>query len=232
MASHVVVALDTTAPLLGVGHAQAPGDLTLVTLNLTTDDAAEVRVWGAIDPTDPANADYGETQGAAPWIPFDASLVVRVVTNGGTLYVQARDDVHNEGAAVASVIDTGGVTPPEPQPEPPRRGGLPQDRRQKVARRKVTTRSTLRVRSSSRISVHGTERREGEGPSLRPISATAVRGSRRSLAASRAPSVTAATRRRAMRSGVAALNPVASAVTHKRPEGPRAEEDLDILGLI
>jgi hypothetical protein len=147
MPASVTLALDTTAPTLAVSSGQAPGDPTLVTLDISTDDAVEMRVWGAIDDTDPLNASYAVHEADAPWIPYDAAPQVRAHPLGGTLSVRVRDDVYNESAAESVEIVTGTAPAPTPAPAPvPFRAPTP-----RAETRTVITRSRIRVRTEHRV---------------------------------------------------------------------------------
>lgn len=171
MASHVVVALDTTAPDLAVETEQDSGQPTLLTVALTADpDTIEVKLWGGIDITDPLNGDYAETEGDAPWIEFASPLQVRAAVGGSPIYARVRDDVHNESA---QALVFGAVTPPEQVP--PQQGGLPTPRRAAPRPSTRTVRTTTRVRVDSRTSVHKTSTRSHRsGSRLRVRSRTRV----------------------------------------------------------
>lgn len=105
---------------------------TTVTLDLDLDaDAVLVKIWGDINPLDPANANYGETEATAPWIEADESFLVHLTTNPGAknLSARVRDDVDNEAVGTDSIVlEVEGVEPepgrpprqrPKPLPGPP-----------------------------------------------------------------------------------------------------------------
>lgn len=143
MAAHVVVVLDTTAPTLDVESEL--GESSLLTLSLATDDATEVRIWGAIDPTDPGNAFFGESEDAATWINFAEEIQLRVHPDGGYIFVRARDEVWNETQALRITVGTPPVPPVTPAPPVP--VGPPVVRESRT----VSSRSTVRLRSRTRV---------------------------------------------------------------------------------
>lgn len=118
MPAHVELVLDTTAPVL-TGSLVEDGSGG-ATLTLASTEEHEVKVWGEIDVTWPGNADYGETEAEAEWIPFAASLELRLDPGGAKrIYVRARDDVHN----ASDVLQVSGEPAPPP-PIPPRQVGF------------------------------------------------------------------------------------------------------------
>jgi hypothetical protein len=169
MSAHVTVALDTTAPDLDIeiNGGDATTDLETVTLAVTAIDSEysddlEVRIWGAINPLDPANADYGETEGDAPWVPWDSSFLVALAPGGGAkgLTVKVRDAVWNEAQRSASIILTGEpITPPAPPPKSP---PFPPAPTPGMERRMVTARSNVRVRT--RVSRSGSRSVQARTP--------------------------------------------------------------------
>lgn len=230
MASHVLVTLDTTAPDLAVDATQDVGEPTLLTLALTADfDAAEVKVWGGIDPIDPLNGDYGESEGAATWIAYSASLQVRAAVGGAPIYVRVRDDVYNESAAILAF----GTVPP-PTPEEPSRGGMPGQRpARRGARRRVQS-GPSRVRVQSRTAVRTSAApgrvRTRSRLGLRSRSRDAATMSHRCLVAIHSRTTVAAYRRRP--SSPSSAEVATETAIHRRPEGPNTEAallDLDIL---
>jgi hypothetical protein len=228
MPSFVHVELDTTSPGLAVEAEEGPS--SLFTLNLTSDpDVEDVKVWGAIDVTDPLNGSYAEAEEDADWIPYSASLQVRAAPAGGQIYVRVRDDVWNESEA--EYITVGVVVEPPAEEAPRPSGGMPAPATkptpkvitfkpsvvQLLVEYEVTTRSTTTSEAASVASstpaiiarVH-----PGYSPSLLGVElATAVAVK--------------------MRASEVALQPVESEVAiHKRREGPRMEQVLIDLDLI
>lgn len=228
MSAHVVVTLDTTAPDLTVDASQDVGDPTLLTFTLASDaDVSQVRVWGGIDPIDPINSDYGETQGAATWIDYAEELVVRAAAGGAPIYVQVRDDVWNESE---SVLASGTVVVPPTEP-PTTRPGVPHGpaRRRVVARREVHT-APSRVRIRTATTVSATSRRVRTRTRLGTSSRTrhvATMSHRRDIHVHAATAV----RRSNLRSQTA-FEVASETAIHRRPEGPNTEAtllDLDII---
>lgn len=217
MAAHVVVVLDTTAPTIDV--AAEVGMASLVTLGLSTDDATEVLIWGAIDPTDPGNAYFGETEGGATWIEYDDEIQLRAHPDGGYIFVRVRDEVWNESEPFRVTIGT----PPEP-PVPPVTTPVPYGppSRSQVFR----SRSTVRVRSLWR----GGDVAPHEGRSrVRIQSKTAVA---RSLRRASVVQVRLDDRRRASQLTVTELGVRSASEVERRSEGPGTEAallELDIL---
>lgn len=232
MASHVVVALDTTAPGLSVDWTQDPGDETLLSFTPTTNESAEIRVWGAIDASDPLNADYGETQGAAPWIAYSPGMPLRAAPAGGWVYVQARDEVWNESAPVGYQVQIG-VVPPEPpvRPRPSPPSATPGGHRLIRSRSRLRPGATCTITRTA-VPRHTRSRRVRHG-TPRIVSMTTVRGHIRGGGDGLGLGVSARIRSHSASASSAALwlRPGETAI-RKRPEGPKAEEDLDILGLI
>lgn len=162
MSSNFLLELDTaTSVAASINGSNSSTDSVTVTLALDADpDVIEVKVWGDIDPTNPANADYAETLGAADWIEFEESFVVVLNPAPGqkTLHVRVRDDVWNEADAQDSIVLGGEITPPAPErpaqhfpPTPPRPRPEPE---------RVTVRSISRVRVRGHAIVRTVQRRE------------------------------------------------------------------------
>lgn len=226
MSAFVTVTLDTTAPDLSAEAVQDSGEPTLITVTLTADaDAAEVRLWGGIDPTDLLNADYGETQGAAPWIEYTEELIVRAAVGGAPIYVQVRDDVYNESA---SVLAFGTVVPPETTPTTP--GGFPRARpARRVARRAIHA-GPSRVRVESRTTVRESARRVRTQSHLGARSRSRYVARMRHRCDIRIQTATAVHASRKARSGSLGLS--SETAIRRRPEGPKTEAtliDLDII---
>lgn len=159
MAASVLIHLDTTPPILVVGAAQDAGDPTLVTLDLSADtDTAEMKVWGAIDDTDPLNASYGTNEAGADWIPYDPFAVVRAHPAGGELFIRVRDDVWNPSTPGSFEVVTDGTTPVEPPVTPPRRvPGWPVEPQKPRRTFDHSVRSTLGIRATARTGIHASE---------------------------------------------------------------------------
>src|SRR5688572_24057252 len=160
MPSSFVLQVDTTAPSVGAAiNAGAESTSTgVVSLAVTADaDAYEVKVWGHIDPTDPANGSYGESEGGADWIEFDSPLAVRLAPGPGekTLFVRVRDDVGNTSTVASDAITLvdAPVEPPRPvrPPLPGRPAGGQPGRR--TATKVVRYTTELRLRTDHRVRV-------------------------------------------------------------------------------
>lgn len=145
MSAWVTITLDTTAPSLTGNLTE--GGAGEGTLTLTSNDAAEVKVWGDIDVTWPGNASFGETEAEAEWIEFAEIIAVRL-SGAKQLHVRVRDDVWNE----SSVLTVGiGSLPPPPPPGPRPSHTLPEAAPDAPDVRTVVTTSRLRITSTGRI---------------------------------------------------------------------------------
>jgi hypothetical protein len=109
--SWIEVVLDTQVNL-GVEFEAGPEPNTIIVKLASDEDVVDVKLWGAIDVTDPANANYAEDQGSAEWFSFASELIVKVAPGEGqkVFRVQVRDDVWNE-SEVATIKF--GVAPEE-----------------------------------------------------------------------------------------------------------------------
>jgi hypothetical protein len=121
--------LDTVTHLTAaINGAKGTTENPTVTLELGLDPDAElVKVWGDINPLDPANSGFGETEEGAEWLPAASDFLVNLTTNPGgkALHVKVRDDVGNEAQAEASIVLGDGTTPPTPTPPPVHPAPLP-----------------------------------------------------------------------------------------------------------
>lgn len=186
MASFFEVTLDTTAPSLTIEVLQGnePGLLRVL---LSTDaEAAEVRLWGSIDPTDPVtNAGYGEDEAGAQWLAREGAeeLLVRVLPGETDLHVQVRDEVWNQ-----SEVADFGAAPPEapPTPGPSQRprpaSGVP-EKPTPVTRSIRIRESKFGIRSSSAV-IRTTEIVEVETSSRIGLASTGSRTGSRTLTGS------------------------------------------------
>jgi hypothetical protein len=172
-----------TATEVGVqingGNSSTENDV--VTLELELDaDAIEVKIWGDINPLDPANSEFGEDEASAPWITASPSFLVALTTNPGKKQLAARvkDDVWNEatdsdsiflGEEVAIPARRGPSQRPKPLPGAPER------------KRKETQAHEVRVQSSGfRVGVS----RAASASTAATSEGFEVRSSRQSPAAS------------------------------------------------
>lgn len=219
MSAHVLITLDTTAPDLEVAASQDAGEPTLVTLDLAVNETSEIRVWGAIDVTDPLNAGYAEHEADAPWFDFGTPLQVRVHPNGGSIFVRARDEVLNQSAAHRTVINFG-VEPPVTAPSVPQGG-----RRALPESKTIVTRSEARVRSE--WTTTGPNRPSRSSARLR--SSTAAMQSSRSQTRMRVASHGLVQRDRLGR-GLARIG--SGQTITKRNEGPETEVALSVLDIL
>lgn len=142
-------------------------DLDTVTLELALDDdAVQIKVWGDINPLDPANSEYGETEEDAPWITPSPSLLVNLTTNPGQkrLSARVRDDVDNEAVGSATILFGEEVVPParppsqRPKPVP----GKPTPPRPEPELREVRVRSAgVALTTSAAVAVRVASRHRG-----------------------------------------------------------------------
>lgn len=123
MADSFLLTLDTVTHLAAAINGGKPETLNpTVTLELALDpDAAEVKIWGTINPLDPMNAGMGETEEGAEWMPATPDFLVALTTNLGLkeLNVRVRDDVLNEAEAHSEIRLVSEEPPPTPTPTPP-----------------------------------------------------------------------------------------------------------------
>jgi len=150
MSASFTLTLDTqTSVEASINGGKADTESSTVTLELVLDaDAALVKVWGTINPLDPANAGFGETEEGAEWIPAASSFLVHTTTNPGqkTLHVLVRDDVDNEAQDEASITLQGEGPPIPPPPRPsqaPSPAGGPPHPEHRPERRRIS--SIIRV---------------------------------------------------------------------------------------
>lgn len=229
MSATFTIQIDTTAPAVStVINAGAPAtDQSLVDLETTSDpDAYEMKVWGAIDPTDPINASYGETEEEADWIAFSVSVPVRLAPGGGAkrLYTKVRDDVNNVSAVASDDIpyfadpsEAGGM-PVAPQPLPPatpRKGKTVRTRTS--IRPRVAYRQAAITRVAGPPAAYGTRSRQA---------ATTVSTSRAAL---QSQTLRRANGRR-LTAEIQAL--AAGGVVERVAEGPETEAELAALGIL
>lgn len=113
--------LDTQTSL-ALEYEAGPEPNTIIVKLAADADVVEAKLWGAIDITDPGNANYSETMGGADWFPFSGELLVKVGPGDGqkVFSVRVRDDVWNESAIETIKF---GVAPEE-EVGPPS-GGVP-----------------------------------------------------------------------------------------------------------
>lgn len=164
MPASFLVTLDRTTHIgLAINGGAGSTQLDTVTLELALDeDAVQVKIWGDINPLDPANSEYGETEADAPWITASPSFLVNLTTSPGSKNLSARvkDDVDNEAVATASIILGEEVAPPTPPTQRPKPvPGKPEPPRPEPEMREVlasssgvalTTSATVSVRTASR----------------------------------------------------------------------------------
>jgi hypothetical protein len=156
MTSSFVLTLDTVTHVAAqINHGAETTESSNVTFELELDaDAAEIKVWGSIDPDSPLNTGLAETEGEASWMPATSSLLVALEAGQGprVLHVRVRDDVLNEATASASIFVGESVTPPPPPPAAPIPGGAPEPF-PAAPPRTVESRSRLVLSSSASAAV-------------------------------------------------------------------------------
>lgn len=168
MPSSFKVTLDTTTQLgVEINGGNSTTKNTTVTLELALDpDAVLVKVWGSINPLDPANAGFGETEEGAEWLPAESVFLVNTTTNGGqkTLHVRVQDDVGNEATDSASInLQVEGEIPPAPPSQAPLpAGGAPEPKPAPEHRRIVSGSYAGRIRDHA-SSVRSRRRQRGIG---------------------------------------------------------------------
>lgn len=166
--SWIEVVLDTQVNL-GVEFEAGPEPNTIIVKLSSDEDVADVKLWGAIDVTDPANANYAEDQGSAEWFSFASELIVKVAPGDGqkVFRVQVRDDVWNE-SEIATIKF--GVAPEEELEAKPRTPGWPGGRKPKKKRSRKSSRT---IEYTSRVGVQF--RTEVERANGRQVSPPATR---------------------------------------------------------
>lgn len=116
MTSLVYLELDTTGPQglaaeINGGASFATTQDVLLAVTSTSPDAAQIKVWGDVDPA--ANPDIQTTEAASSWIELTAEIAVKLATADGakTLTSRLRDDVWNESATVDASITLNTTAP-------------------------------------------------------------------------------------------------------------------------
>jgi hypothetical protein len=166
--SWIEVVLDTQVNL-GVEFEAGPEPNTIIVKLASDEDVVDVKLWGAIDVTDPANANYAEDQGSAEWFSFASELIVKVAPGEGqkVFRVQVRDDVWNE-SEVATIKF--GVAPEEEVEVAPRTPGWPVPAPSKRSRK-----SSRRIEYTSRVGVQiRTEVERANGRQVAPVTRVGV----------------------------------------------------------
>lgn len=240
MAAHFNLTLDTTAPALEVeinGGSPATED-TLVTLRvvatdaLTTTPPPAIRIWGDIDPTDPINENYGETEEDAPPYFYVGEngvpefFMVRLLPGDGLkrLTVRARDEVLNTSAAISDTITIGEVAAPAPAPGAPKQP--PARLRQEIVRKRTVSRVGVRLSYTLRTA---TESRSGVQVLVPPsLEVEAAIKAHLDVGVETATQVAAYAVPTASRANAV----FEEFAVQKRPEGPDAEDELVALGLL
>ena len=222
MAAHVTVALDTTAPSLTTQLA-SDGSLTIT----AGAEATEMKVWGSIDVSNPANAGYGETEGAADWVPFDPSVQVALSPGDGakTIRVRVRDEVWNQSAAVAASVTIGEVvTPPAPRPHP----SPPSHpaRRRQAAEVKRFAPSRIGIRTKYRVEV------ESQAQVEVSLASTSQTWARRRAQATEVAFHGEATVDVALRASRSPTHFLSETAVARIAEGPEMEAALEVLELV
>lgn len=100
MASYFNLTLDTLAPTISaftINDGAAVTTSRNVTLNITSADAAAMKIWGI---------DGVATESAANWEAFSATKAVTLTSGDGnkTVYIKVRDSVYNESPASSDSI--------------------------------------------------------------------------------------------------------------------------------
>lgn len=100
MASYFNLTLDTLAPTISAFTINSGASVTTsrtVTLNITSADAAAMKIWGI---------DGVASEAAASWETFDSAKTVTLTSGDGskTVYIKVRDSVYNESAAASATI--------------------------------------------------------------------------------------------------------------------------------
>lgn len=154
MASFFELLLDTQTQLgVSINGGSANTLIDTVTLELAFDeDAIEVKIWGDINPLDPANEDYGETEEDAPWITVSPSFLVNVTTNPGQkrLSARVRDDVLNEEVATDTILFGEQTAVPVTQ-RPTLLPGKPEPEPEPLEAEEVLVTSRIEITSSAQV---------------------------------------------------------------------------------
>lgn len=100
MASYFNLTLDTLAPTISaftINNGASVTTSTTVTLNITSADAAAMKIWGI---------NGVATEAAASWETFASSKSVTLTSGDGskTVYIKVRDSVYNESSASSATI--------------------------------------------------------------------------------------------------------------------------------
>lgn len=100
MASYFNLTLDTLAPTISaftINNGASVTTSTTVTLNITSADAAAMKIWGI---------NGVATEAAASWETFASSKSVALTSGDGskTVYIKVRDSVYNESSASSATI--------------------------------------------------------------------------------------------------------------------------------
>lgn len=100
MASYFNLTLDTLAPVISsfvINNGASVTTSATVTLTITSDDAAAMKIWGI-------NGVASES--AASWETFASTKSVTLTSGDGskTVYIKVRDSVYNESSASSATI--------------------------------------------------------------------------------------------------------------------------------
>lgn len=100
MASYFSLTLDTLAPTISAFTINGGATVTTsasVTLNITSADAAAMKIWGI---------NGVASEAAATWETFDSSKSVTLTSGDGskTVYIKVRDSVYNESSTSSATI--------------------------------------------------------------------------------------------------------------------------------
>ena len=100
MASYFNLTLDTLAPTISAFTINSGASVTTsqtVTLSITADDAASMKIWGI---------NGVASEAAATWETFSSSKQVTLTSGDGskTVYIKVRDSVYNESASTSATI--------------------------------------------------------------------------------------------------------------------------------
>lgn len=100
MASYFNLTLDTLAPVISAFTINSGASVTTsqsVTLNITSSDAAAMKIWGI---------NGVATESAATWETYASTKSVTLTSGDGskTVYVKVRDSVYNESSTSSATI--------------------------------------------------------------------------------------------------------------------------------
>jgi len=100
MASYFNLTLDTLAPSITLFQINSGASVTTsqnVTLSITCEDAASMKIWGI---------NGVATESAASWETFASTKSVQLTSGDGskTVYIKVRDSVYNESSASSATI--------------------------------------------------------------------------------------------------------------------------------